>query len=448
MRRVNKIVLAAGFLILCGFSLTYTGIQTEEFGTGLIRATPQQLRGVPMAHIPFSGTELPAFVDLSEKMPPPGHQGRQNSCTAWAVAYALKSYQERVEENKPFVQNGRVDYTRLFSPAFIFNQLNNGRNAGIGFADALNLVSDQGAVSLADMPYDAADIFSKPNETLKNKAMRYRIDYWRQVNVQDLKEVKAHINAGFPVLIGADVDKYFQRHPKGRIWTQVADEGGYHAMIAVGYSDRLNAFKIMNSWGDTWADDGFCWADYDHFKQVVHEGYVAKDARNSAPPQPDPPPRPQPRPVPPAASIVLAGVEHNTYYPDRPDLGYFIKFTGSLNIPAGLGYKDQVVVHFYINSGGGRAGLPVRSLDRGYSDINGYVACGTANYNIPPQGLNTTWATWVPYNAFDVPRGRYVSTPQGQVYQKQTTYLLAVPTLFIDNFGVARGQVHEFSISW
>lgn len=441
-----KTLAVITIIIMIGIPNTRSASQSDEFGTGLIRATPQELRGIPMAHIPFSGTELPEFVDLSDNMPPPGNQGLQNSCTAWAVVYALKSYQEQIEEKIPIVQNGRIDYSRIFSPAYIFNQLNNSRNAGIGFAVALDLVSNEGVVSLADMPYSVSDITTKPTQAQKNRAKRYRIDYWRQVNVQDLKEVKAQINAGFPVLIGADVDSKFSRHPRGQTWNHVDSGGGYHAMVVVGYSNSRNAFKILNSWGSSWADDGYCWADYSHFKRVVHEGYVAKDAINSAPPTPTP--RPQPNPVPPTASIMLSNVEHNTYYLNRSDLGYFIKFSGSLNIQSGLGYKNQIVVHFYYNAGGGRIGSPVQSSNPQYTDVNGYVACGTTLYDIPSHGLNTTWTTWVPYFTFNVPKGQYVSTPQGQVYQKQTSYLLAVPTLFVDNFGVAQGQTHQFTISW
>ena len=40
---------------------------------------------------------VPSLLDLSFDTPPPGDQGHQRSCVGWAVAYALKSYQERVE---------------------------------------------------------------------------------------------------------------------------------------------------------------------------------------------------------------------------------------------------------------------------------------------------------------------------------------------------------------
>ncbi len=218
-------------------------------------------------------------------------------------------------------------------------------------------------------------------------------------------------------------------------------------MVVVGYDNTRQAFRLLNSWGSDWADNGYCWVDYDHFRRVVNEGYVVKDAINGPSPVDRPTPKPQPTPPQPQnAYISVTNVEHNTYYQDRPDLGYFMKFTGNLYIPPGMGRTDQVVIHFYFDAGGGQRGYPVRSLNTYYADVNGYTACGTAVYPVPPEGLSTTWQTWIPYNAFDVPYGQWVMTAQGQVYQEAVNYLIAVPTLFVDNFGVAQGQTLSFYV--
>lgn len=38
-----------------------------------------------------------------------------------------------------------------------------------------------------------------------------------------------------------------------------------HAMALVGYDDNKNAFRIRNSWGTDWGDEGSIWVDYDFF---------------------------------------------------------------------------------------------------------------------------------------------------------------------------------------
>ncbi|MBM3297609.1 MAG: C1 family peptidase, partial [Candidatus Aminicenantes bacterium] len=239
---------------------------------GLRPATPEMLRGIPLAFTPYSAAELPRAVDLSKDMPPVGNQGKQMSCTAWSVAYAVKSYQEKLEERRSFRhRDGSLDPNAVFSPSFIYNQINNGRDAGSFFADAFNLLHEQGAAPWADMPYREEDFTSQPGQTAMSRAKRFRIDYYRQVNVQDPKELKAHLNAGYPVLIGATVDKFFSDLPRNHIWKSIGQPLGAHAMVVVGYDDDKSAFKIMNSWGLEWGDDGFGWIDYAHFRRAVNE---------------------------------------------------------------------------------------------------------------------------------------------------------------------------------
>ncbi len=68
-------------LLLIGICpLSAPPASTEEPGTGLKLSSPEQLRGIPLAYTPYAGDELPPSVDLSNDMPPVGHQGKQNSC--------------------------------------------------------------------------------------------------------------------------------------------------------------------------------------------------------------------------------------------------------------------------------------------------------------------------------------------------------------------------------
>ncbi len=446
-------------MILAAFVLTLlppaTGQDEVRPGLGLAFATPAQLRGIPLAHAPFAGAALPASVDLSADMPPPGRQGTQNSCIGWAIAYALKSYQEKIEEGSSYVSGGRLDGNRIFSPSFIYNQCNGGRNVPIIFPDAFNILSEQGAASWADMPYKNEDFVSQPSPAVRQRAGRYKIDYYRTVNIQDPKEVKAQLHARFPVMIGANVDEAFIHHPAGKIWNSIGTTIGGHAMVVVGYDDAKRAFKLMNSWGTQWADGGYCWVDYEHFRLVVTEGYVAHDARNGPPPAADQPVTPPVVTPPvvtppfvrtPQATLAITGVMHNAAVPDRPDLGYFMRIDGTLEIPAGLAQTDRVVVYFYYDNGYGGPGAAVAGGDRAYADINGFAACGTQVYPVPAEGLRTVWGSWIPYGALAVPVGQWVATAQGNVYQQRESRLVAQAVLFIDNFGVAQSPFIPFFV--
>ena len=51
---------------------------------------------------------------------------------------------------------------------------------------------------------------------------------------------------------------------------------GRHAVTIVGYDDRKygGAFRILNSYGDEWGDEGFFWMTYDDFQRYGDCAYV------------------------------------------------------------------------------------------------------------------------------------------------------------------------------
>ena len=445
-RRVSFAALVLLMMFLTLTACSRTANTESKYSLGLKLATADQLQKIPLASVPFSGQVLPPSVDLSQDMPPPGQQGKQNSCVGWAVAYALKSYQEKLEERYLLVDaSGRADPSHVYSPAFIYNQINNGRDGGSYIIDALNLLSNQGAATWADMPYNEADFTQPPSDLAKARAQRYHIEDWRQINPQELQELKAQLNAGYPIIIGFMVDEGFLNAKPGFIWN--ADAGqkiGAHAAVLVGYNDQRQAFKLINSFGASWGDGGYGWITYEHFTRVVNEAYIAKDGVNGPSNETIPPPQTV-NPPQVAFTITSWGPAQN---PDSPELGWFLRFDGSLQAPSGIGQVAQVVIHFYFDAGGGQKGAPVRSLLAQFSTIYGDAATGTEPYNIPPDSLGMSWAAWIPYAALDVPSGQWVSTPQGEVYQPAITALVAEPTLFVDNFGIRSGGLFPFTVQY
>lgn len=277
-----RIILMVGGLLgvgLCGGSSSLAS-EVKPPGQGLRFVPPEELRGIPLAELPYAGYELPARVDLSEHMPPPGHQQSQNSCAAWASAYAVKTYQEKIEQRHALVQKGQPRWQYIFSPSFVYNQINQGRDGGATLVDALNLLRARGALTWSEMPYLEDNITQQPSVAQLQQARRYRIAYWRQVNVADLLELKSHVQAGYPVMVGLLIDQGFYQL-KAQNWSRFdgsAQSG--HAVVLVGYDDQRHAFKVMNSWGQTWGESGFGWVDYRHFRRSAREAYVAKDAWN------------------------------------------------------------------------------------------------------------------------------------------------------------------------
>ncbi|WP_125256789.1 C1 family peptidase [Brevundimonas fluminis] len=421
----------------------------QDRPTGLQFVPRAEYQSIPLASRPFAGEDLPASVDLSQYMPPPGDQGDQNSCVGWAVAYAVKSYQEQRELRWSFFEGGSLKQERIFSPSYVYNQINNGMNVGTLFPHALNLVAEHGAAPLSSMPYSRYD--AQVSANAHAAAKRYRIDTWRTVNAQAPMEVKAQIAAGFPVMIGAEVDEGFSRLSGAQMWR--AHEGavkGGHAMVVVGYDDARKAFRLINSWGTGWGDGGYVWVTYEHFVRVVREAYVALDAKNGPADGPTVVPGPAPTPQPPtnvqpvqppaaAAGIVVNQMVHNQV---NPMFGPGVMIHGVVQVPPGVQGLGQVILTVTYQNG-----QPVPGLNPAFVLPNGQAATaagqgGQVMLSNQPQTI--PWSAFLPYCALGVPKGQMcLNFPIGP---PQTSLLTLRPVFFINGFGVAEGQPQNWTL--
>jgi hypothetical protein len=421
---------------------------------GLKLLDEAEYRSIPAALLPLSG-ELPARVDLSADMPPVQSQGAQQSCVGWSVAYAVRTYLARREQgwdvNSPAYQ---------FSPAYVYNQLARGNcGSGVTFADALNLLTAEGAATMAAMPYDEADCRRQPDEGLRAQARAFRLAFYRRVNVQDPNEVKAQLAAGFPVLVALVTDGNFTGLGRDQVWRERGATAGFHAVALVGYDDAARAFRLINSWGRGWGTDGYGWVDYDLFRQVTREGYVAVAFRSQAATVVTPTPlstpqtyatpyatpyvQPTPQVVTPLARearIQIVGVEHNVNAGTQ-SAGMNIRLQYTLRGFAGN--TGQIALHFWYPNA-----QPVGAALAAYRDIYNNAAAGTPVFSIPGNDYsNYAFALFVPYAALNVPTGGYVWNGATQTYQYRRTDLTVVADLFVNNFGVAQSVAVPFYVN-
>lgn len=438
----TKLMRASFLALIClTFVPAFAGAQAKH-ATGLLLMRPDELAKIPAAFTPFSGDELPRRVDLSAEFPPPGNQGAQGSCVAWATGYALRSYQHHIRSRASLVTNGHIDSSRVFSPAFIYNQINNGRDAGSLFSDALQLMQTRGVAPLQYMPYSQNDYTSMPSQTALAVAQNYRIAFWKQVSVNEPIELKSQLNAGYPIIIGATIDQGFDNAGKGFVWNQVTGKQlGGHAMLVIGYDDDRNAFRVLNSWGTSWGDGGYYWLDYNLFPRVVNEAFVAKDALEPVVPpnvvivEPKPvPPQPQPQPLPvvitPPSADVFEKADVNVVRVRQnvvdAQSGPGMRFDGTVAIPPGAQGNLQIVIQLYYNAGGGKKGAFVKSASPRFSIGRVRAATGTKPFPLNATGMRKAWYAFLPYSALQLETPGAVS-------------LVAEPVLYVDKFGVKAG---------
>jgi hypothetical protein len=220
---------------------------------------------------------IPSSIDLSGNFPEPGNQGEQGSCVGWATGYALKSYQEKVEEQWAFSQ------ATTFSPAWIYNQINGGQDQGSRIDDAMQLIIDRGAATWQNMPYDDSNYTNQPSQQAIAQAANYKALQYRSIS--SVQQMKAALANRTPVVVGIMVyeDLYRLSGPNSVYNTTTGSELGGHAVTLVGYDDNQfgGAFKVINSWGTGWGDDGYFWLPYDMVWSVMGPALVLTDASNT-----------------------------------------------------------------------------------------------------------------------------------------------------------------------
>jgi hypothetical protein len=270
-----SIVALAFYLVSCKKGTTDNN-QTQSLG--FIQATDQQL-GFFQAAPTLSLNNLPKVVTLP--MPPIGNQKQQGSCTSWATAYAVNSYFKHLRE----FTNYQYDKC-LLSPSYVYNQIVNGTCTGTSYPENFNVMIKKGCCSLEDLSYDDQTCFVRNTPDIDQKASLNKLLKFELVNKTDITNLKALLYSGFPIMIAVEVDASFDNLQSPYIWKQKSGSvRGGHAIVVMGYDDTKNAFKVQNSWGENWKDNGFLWIDYDFFPTAVigNECYIAYPQSGNTP---------------------------------------------------------------------------------------------------------------------------------------------------------------------
>lgn len=234
-------------------------------------------------------SNLPDKVDLTAYLPPIGNQGNYGTCVAWATAYNCRTWLDAHKNGKKTSQLTNND---IYSPADIWkgipaSQKNTGCQ-GTSFQPAFNSMISRGVATIAESPYFSkkgdCDCSSSQSET--TNAAKHKIKSYREIDVHDITTVKRYLAEGHPVVIGACLgDNYMNASGSSVIYSKgTTNQTGmhaYHAMMCVGYDNNRGgsdgAFRIVNSWGDTWGDNGYVWIDAQYMcsSSFAYTGLVA-----------------------------------------------------------------------------------------------------------------------------------------------------------------------------
>ena len=281
-------------------------VVVDGFGTGLRPPTAEEweeMRKVECVVDETEGSEmaLPSSHDNSATkwFPPIGNQDGEGSCVSWAYGYYTKTFQEAKEHDWDlsacvweggYYGHPSSEYQdRIFSPEFIYHQVNDGVDEGSSSADNAKLLERIGCCSWERMPYDGSNWTRWPDEDAWREAPWYRsltgyTEMWVQTD-EGLEDLKQLLYEGNLAIISVNAYFYGDLTPED-LWTldNYPLPSLIHANTVVGYDDDFGpyseggnpdtygAFKVANSWGKgSWENvpDGFLHISYECMKQRV-----------------------------------------------------------------------------------------------------------------------------------------------------------------------------------
>ena len=272
-------------------------VTVQAFGQGLKLSTPDEKAMFPKLPADKLGfAELLPFSYSLEKYVPPVLRQKGGTCVGFATFYYALSTMYNIEFD---ITDTRGKYVHAFDPYYIYSIVNNNKEdceGALPFDDAFKALSKIGAKKLFYPPF--TDCGTEWTETeLKNTlgyTVPYSIEEWYYLEKTSkpadklIEIVKNFIYNKIPVITGfkyvKSMSSYNSENQFGvkgdGLWDpkSLEDQQGGHALCVVGYNDYKHggAFRIVNSWGKDYGDDGYIWVKYDDFVEFVELLFVVE----------------------------------------------------------------------------------------------------------------------------------------------------------------------------
>lgn len=261
-------------------------------GQGFNFSSPEQLQEVDN----FSSDEKGFAEDLPashffDKYAPPIISQKGGTCVGFSSLYYGLSIMYNIEHDyTDFAEK----YANSFDPYFIYSIVHNADETcddGLIMYDAMQTLSKIGSKKMfypSFLTCDSSWDEDKFSRTVKYTEP-YKIKNFYFINPAEdgfTNKVKQIVNYDMPVIIGAKITNslfsYSENNTNGvssnGLWSPSDDEEevGGHAMCVVGYDDNRfgGSFKIVNSWGYDFGENGYLWLKYEDFNKYVIEAYV------------------------------------------------------------------------------------------------------------------------------------------------------------------------------
>jgi len=258
---------------------------------GILFSNPEQLEQIDQYSNNNKGyvENLPSSISL-EKYVPPIIRQQGGTCVSFSIYYGLSTYYNIINNTTDSAEK----FVFSFDPYFIYTLLNDpdkGCDQGLYMNKAMEALFEIGNKKIFYPKYLLCD--SKWNREDLTKTVDYTLPYRLKnfyfINPKKpgiIKATKQALYYKLPVLIGVQTTKslapYNSDNSKGvtsnGLWNPDDNEkiDGGHAMCVIAYDDYKfgGSFKMANSWGHQYGDNGYVWIKYTDYQKFVKEAYV------------------------------------------------------------------------------------------------------------------------------------------------------------------------------
>ena len=267
-------------------------ITNQSYSQGLKLVSDDQLSELPEIKNDALGfvENLPDSYSFERFVPSILEQSGA-SCVGFSSLYYGLSTMYNIKFN---ITDSNRKFASAFDPYFIYSivKSRDGENCDEGsyISEAFDLLQKVGSKKMlfppfltCNTPWDEEKIinvlpYTKP----------YSIENWGTypVDSEFLNKAKNAIYYDYPLVFGVEVtNSLYSKNPENvkgisndGLWNPdpIEDRLGGHAMTIVGYDDNKfgGAFRVVNSWGTDYGDNGFLWIKYSDFISNVKVVYI------------------------------------------------------------------------------------------------------------------------------------------------------------------------------
>lgn len=233
------------------------------------KKSPFDHRDFGVASVPDLVKTLPPKIDLSAWCGPVRDQENLGACTAFAGSAMREFLLRRYQSNNQIVLSPLFLY---WEERWLDGDLSEGDTGSTG-RTCVRAMNQFGICPEPDDPYDISVFQTPPSPADVQAASQYKAGAYHAItNVSDMKTCLA---SSYGFIVGFSVYSSFESD-------QTAKDGlmpvpnlgtesllGGHEVFFCGYDDTIvcpgakaGAFKVQNSWGSGWGENGFFWFPY------------------------------------------------------------------------------------------------------------------------------------------------------------------------------------------